>query len=50
MAAHQIIKAARVPVIKLVETNSEPDLALGSSAKWHLCTPRCGSLELSTGS
>ena len=36
MAAKQLVAAARLPVLKLVATESPPDLALYTAHRWHL--------------
>ena len=41
MAAHDLIKAAQLPIIKLKATKAMPDLTLNKDHKWHmfLCAP-----------
>ena len=41
MAAHDLVKAAQLPIIKLKETKAMPDLALAKGHKWHMFL--CGS-------
>jgi hypothetical protein len=36
MAAHDLIKAAQLPIIKLKVTKAMPDLALAKGHKWHM--------------
>jgi hypothetical protein len=36
MAAHDLIKAAAVPIIKLKSTSRMPELTLALGQKWHL--------------
>jgi hypothetical protein len=42
MAAHDLIKAAQLPIIKLKATKAMPDLTLNKDHKWHmfLCAPQ----------
>ena len=46
MAAHDLIKAAQLPIIKLKATKAMPDLALAKGHKWHMFL--CGSAHKPT--
>ena len=46
MAAHDLVKAAQLPIIKLKATKAMPDLALAKGHKWHMFL--CGSAHKPT--